>query len=63
MSLLIVYLALMITGDFVAYLVGLAVERSYPQASLAVFLGMYFVMLWVSWIVAVKLTEPRMQPR
>jgi hypothetical protein len=34
MSLLIVYLALMITGDIAAYLIGLVIERSAPAASL-----------------------------
>lgn len=62
MVLLIVYLVLMITGDFIAYLVGLSVEKMYPQASLPVFLFMYFLMLWVSWVIAVKLTAPKDKP-
>ena len=59
MSLLIVYLILMITGDFVAYFIGLLIERNAPSASLPAFLAMYFLFLWVSWIIAVKVTEPR----
>jgi len=58
-SLLIVYLILMITGDFVAYFIGLLIERNAPSASLPAFLAMYFLFLWVSWIIAVKVTEPR----
>jgi len=58
--LLIVYIVLMLVGDAVDYLVGLAVERMWgPQASLIVFLVLYFVSLWVAWVVAVKITEPR----
>jgi hypothetical protein len=48
MSLLIVYLALMITGDIAAYLIGLVIERNAPAASLPAFLAMYFVFLWVA---------------
>lgn len=63
MSLLIVYVALVIVGDFVAYFIGLAVERSLPVASLAVFLAMYFLLLWVAWMIAVRITQPRAQPQ
>jgi hypothetical protein len=37
----------------------LLVERIWPQASLMIFLLLYFVFLWVAWLLAVKLTEPR----
>jgi hypothetical protein len=40
------------------YLIGLAVERIWPQASLLIFLVLYFVFLWIAWLLAVKLTEP-----
>ena len=63
MLLLIVYLALMITGDIAAYLIGLVIERSAPAASLPAFLAMYFVFLWVAWIIAVRITAPRAQPQ
>ena len=59
MSLLIVYLALMIAGDFVAYLIGLVIERTFPAASLPAFLALYFLFLWVAWIIAVRVTEPK----
>ena len=61
MSLLIVYVALMIAGDFVAYLTGLAIEREAPAASLPAFLAMYFLFLWVAWVIAVRITQPRAQ--
>jgi len=57
--LIVVYLVLMITGDILDYLIGLVVERVWPQASLPVFLGLYFLFLWVAWILAVKITEPQ----
>jgi len=59
MSLLLVYLALMITGDVVAYFIGLVIERSVPAASLPAFLAMYFLFLWVAWVLAVRLTQPK----
>ena len=62
MSLLIVYVALVITGDFVAYFIGLAIERTVPVASLPAFLAMYFVFLWVAWVIAVRVTQPRVRP-
>jgi len=63
MSLLIVYVALMITGDLVAYLIGLVIERTVPGASLPAFLAMYFLFLWVAWVIAVRVTQPRAQPQ
>jgi divalent metal cation (Fe/Co/Zn/Cd) transporter len=59
MLLLVVYLALMITGDLVAYGIGRVIESQWPAASLPAFLIMYFGFLWVSWLIAVKITEPR----
>jgi hypothetical protein len=63
MSLLVVYIALIIAGDLVAYFVGLAVERTIPAASLPVFLAMYFFVLWIAWVIAVRITAPRAQPQ
>jgi hypothetical protein len=62
MSLLIVYVALVITGDFIAYFIGLVIERTVPVASLPAFLAMYFVFLWVAWVIAVRVTQPRVRP-
>jgi hypothetical protein len=60
MWLLIVYIGLVLVGDAIDYVIGLAVERMWgPQASLVVFLVLYFVFLWIAWLVAVKITEPR----
>jgi hypothetical protein len=64
MWLLIVYIGLVLVGDAVDYLIGLAVERMWgAQASLVVFLLLYFVFLWVAWVAAVKITEPRAEPK
>ena len=64
MWLLIVYIGLVLVGDVADYLIGLAVERMWgAQASLVVFLVLYFVFLWIAWVVAVKLTEPRAEAK
>ncbi len=63
MSLLIVYVALVITGDFVANFIGLVIERTVPIASLPAFLAMYFLFLWVAWLIAVRVTQPRVRPQ
>ena len=62
MVLLIVYICLMIVGDFVAYLIGLVIEKAVPGASLPAFLAMYFLFLGLAWLIAVRITEPRAQP-
>src|SRR5262249_42407791 len=49
----------MALGDVADYLIGLLVERVWPQASLLTFLALYFVSLWIAWLLAVKLTEPK----
>ena len=64
MYLLIVYIALVLVGDVADYVIGLFVERMWgSQASLVVFLVLYFVFLWIAWVVAVKITEPRAEPK
>jgi hypothetical protein len=63
MLLIIWFLALVAAGDVLAYLVGLFVEYEwggYP--SLVVFLGMYFITLWIAWRIAVWLTRPKESP-
>jgi hypothetical protein len=60
MSLLILYLGLVIAGDFLAYFIGLFVEYEWgSNASMIVFLALYFIFLWVAWILSVWITEPK----
>jgi hypothetical protein len=48
--LIVYYVIFMIVGDISAYLIGLIVEREFgSQASLVVFLALYFLFLWFSW--------------
>jgi hypothetical protein len=60
MLLIVYYLIFMIAGGFAAYLIGLSVEYEWgSQASLIVFLALYFLSLWVSWLLSVWMTKPR----
>ena len=66
MQLIVYYLVFMITGDFVTYFIGLAVERTWPdakQASLIVFLTLYFLSLWIAWLLAVWASRPKVSPQ
>jgi membrane protein implicated in regulation of membrane protease activity len=50
----------MIVGDFAAYFLGLFTEYEWgSQVSLIVFLALYFLFLWVSWVLAVRVTKPK----
>jgi uncharacterized membrane protein len=59
MWLLLTYAVLAVAGNAVIYFVGLAIEAAWPTASLPLYLLMFFVVLWLAWIVAVKITEPK----
>jgi hypothetical protein len=58
--LIVYYVVFMIAGDLAAYFIGLITEEAFGgQVSLIVFLTLYFLFLWVSWVLAVWMTEPK----
>jgi hypothetical protein len=60
MLLIVYYVIFMITGDLADYFIGLIVEREFgSEASLVVFLALYFGSLWLAWLLAVWMTEPK----
>ena len=60
MLLIVYYVIFMIAGDLAAYLIGLSVEYEWgSHVSLIVFLALYFLFLWVSWVLAVWMTKPK----
>ena len=60
MQLIVYYVVFMIAGDLLAYFLGLFIEREFgSNVSLIVFLVLYFLFLWVSWLLAVRMTEPK----
>jgi uncharacterized membrane protein len=59
-SLIVYYVAFMVVGDLAAYFLGLFTEYEWgSQVSLIVFLALYFLFLWVSWVLAVRVTRPK----
>lgn len=62
MALLFWYVGFVVAGDVLAYLIGGFVEYELgSNASLIVFLTLYFLFLWISWILSVWMTEPKEQ--
>jgi cation transporter-like permease len=60
MVLIAYYVVFMIVGDLAAYVIGLVAEKEFGgQVSLIVFLALYFLFLWVSWLLAVWVTQPK----
>jgi cyanate permease len=60
LRLIVYYVVFMIAGDLAAYVIGLITEEAFGgQVSLIVFLTLYFLFLWVSWVLAVWMTEPK----
>jgi len=60
MLLIVYYRIFMIACDIAAYFIGLTVEYAWGSyVSLIVFLALYFLFLWVSWVLAVWMTKPR----
>jgi hypothetical protein len=62
MWLIVAYIALALVGNVIIYFAGLAIEQVWPIASLPLYLIMFFGVLWISWLGAVKLTAPKAAP-
>lgn len=62
MRLIAYYVGLTLAADVVAVMLCLGIERLWPAASLPIFLGLYFGILWGAWVAAVRLTEPQSAP-
>lgn len=60
MKLIVYYLVFMVVGDLSAYFLGLITERTFgSQPRLIVFLTLYFLFLWLAWLLAVWVTQPK----
>jgi len=58
MSLLLWYIGFVIVGDMFAYFIGLFVEKNWgSNPSAFVFVGLYFLVLWVAWVIAVRVSQ------
>jgi hypothetical protein len=60
MSLLVIFIISLVIGQSLSIGLGLLVERySTPYTGLVTFISSYFVMFWLAWRVAVRITAPR----
>jgi hypothetical protein len=60
MLLIAYYVLFVIAGSLSDYFIGLIVEREFGgQVSLLVFLALYFAVLWLAWLLAVRATKPK----
>jgi hypothetical protein len=58
MWIMVVYILIVVVAEFVVIVIGLVLDRIYPALSLTVSLSLFFVVLWLAWVVAVRVTEP-----
>ena len=56
-SVILVYVVLVLIGDVAAVLISAAVEHFSKSASLMVFFVLFAGVFWLSWIIAVRITE------
>jgi hypothetical protein len=59
MKLITYYLVIQLIGDALAVFIGLGIEKVAPAISMPIFLAMYFAVLWGAWVIAVRMTEPK----
>ena len=59
MWIMAVYVLIVVVGEAIAIAIGLTLDRTYPTYSLPISLSLFFIVLWLSWLLAVRLTEPK----
>lgn len=59
MKLMAFYVVIVVVGALIAWAIGEALDKYYAVASLPVFLLLFFLNFYVSWRIALWLTEPR----
>jgi hypothetical protein len=57
MSVILVFAAFVLVGDTLAVLISAMVERFDKFLSLLVFLGLFMLVFWIAWSLAVRITE------
>jgi hypothetical protein len=57
MSVILVFLVFVVIGDAIAVGISSIVEQFSQPASLLVFLGLFVLVFWIGWILAVRVTE------
>jgi hypothetical protein len=60
MRLIIYFITITLAANVATYLIGLLAEYWLGSgASLIVFLTLYFLSIWMAWVLAVRLTAPK----
>lgn len=59
MVLLIVYVAVVVALDVLAYGLAYYIDKTFPLVGLPSFLALFFAVLVIAWYIAVRITEPR----
>jgi len=59
MWIMVVYTLIVLVGETITVSIGLVLDRIFPAASLTVSLTLFFAILWLAWVLAVRLTEPK----
>jgi len=59
MWIMVVYVLIIVVSESVVVIIGLVLDRIYPALSLPVSLSLFFAVLWLGWILAVRLTDPK----
>jgi uncharacterized membrane protein YphA (DoxX/SURF4 family) len=63
MWILIIYVLIVVIGEAAVVGIGLALDRTFPLASLPVSLTLFFAVLAFGWPLAVRWTEPKHSKR
>ena len=59
MWILTVYILFVVVMETIVVAIGLALDRIYPSISLTISLSLFFAVLWLGWVLAVRVTEPK----
>jgi hypothetical protein len=59
MWLIVVCVLNVLVGESIVIAIGLGLDRTFPYASLPVSLSLFFIVFWMSWVLAVRWTEPK----
>jgi hypothetical protein len=57
MILIVVYVGMVVIGEFIAFGLGRVVDAAVPSWSMMIYMGMFFGVLWAAWPLAVFVTE------
>lgn len=59
MQILSFYIVFVLLGDLGSYAIGRTVEQWSPTASLPAFLACFFIVFWLAWLLAMRVTRPK----